>query len=299
MRILIASDGSEYTRGAVEMAGIIARAAHAEVTLLGVADGNRRHAEIENALEQMKALVAGESGIQVAVKTLRGFTEEQLLSEIDQHFYHLVVIGSRAGKRMGLFRMGSTARRLVRHVRTPILIVDHPRPAIKKILVCTSGEKPGESDALVGGALAALVGAEATALHVMSQVALAPYAHLEDLSQDAEALISSGAREGEHLKLVMEIMQSQGLMSARCHARVRHGLVLDEIMSEARDGDYDMVVIGAHQVPNDQFRGLRELFQENIADDILMHVQRPVLVVRTLGEGEWQIGETQSEQGQM
>ena len=47
---------------------------------------------------------------------------------------------------------------------------------------------------------------------------------------------------------------------------LRHGLVMDEILSELRENAYDMIVIGAHQVPEGlAFRELREMLQENIA----------------------------------
>jgi nucleotide-binding universal stress UspA family protein len=226
----------------------------------------------------------------VTVRIRQGFPEEQLLAETEEHFYHLVVIGARGKRKAGANRMGSTARRLVRFVKVPLLIVTQPRAGISRVLICTSGESQGESDAQVGGALSALLGARVTVLHVMSQIALGPAAKTDDLQGDALDLIRSGAREGEHLKKLQEIMQSQGLMTSRCELKVRHGLVLDEILTETREGSYDLVVIGAHQVPDDQFKGLRQLFQENIADDLLLHVNRPVLVVRAFKPEQWVIG---------
>jgi nucleotide-binding universal stress UspA family protein len=295
MRILIATDGSDAAREAALYGAHIARAARADVTLVGVADHPQRLQALEEKLGVLADEISQGGECQVTVKAREGYAEEKLLAETEEHFYHLVVIGARGGRAAGGARMGSTARRLARFVKMPLLIVTQPRAAINRVLICTSGEKQGESDALVGGALSALIGARVTVLHVMSQIPLGPDAKTEDLGRDALDLIQSGAREGEHLKRLQEIMQGQGLMTSRCELKVRHGLVMDEILTETREGSYDLVVIGAHQVPEDQYKGLRQLFQENIADDILAHVQRPVLVVRALKPEDWVISEGKPE----
>jgi nucleotide-binding universal stress UspA family protein len=58
-------------------------------------------------------------------------------------------------------------------------------------------------------------------------------------------------------------------------AKVRHGLVVDEIISEARTGDYDLVVIGAHRE-----QGWQRFLLDDLAHKILAQMDRPVLVVR-------------------
>lgn len=295
MRILMASDGSDDAREAALYGAHIARAARAEVVLVGVAEAPQQTAALTSALEVLADEIGQGGQCQVTVGVRSGFPEEQLLAETEEHFYHLVVIGARGGRKSGIGRMGATARRLARFIKVPLLIVTQPRATIARVLICTSGEQQGESDALVGGALSALLGARATVLHVMSQIPLGPQARADDLDRDALDLIRSGSREGEHFKRLQAIMQGQGLMTSRCQIKVRHGLVLDEILTESREGSYDLVVIGAHQVVEDQFKGLRQLFQENIAEDILTHVLRPVLVVRALSPEQWVIGETRPE----
>jgi nucleotide-binding universal stress UspA family protein len=296
MRMLMASDGSDEAREATLYGAHIARAANADVTLIGIAEKLAQEAALQEALTLLAEEISQTGECQVTLKVRIGFPEEQLLAETEDHFYHLVVIGARGERKSAVGRMGSTAQRLSRYVKVPLLIVTQPRAAINRVLICTSGEIQGESDALVGSALSALVGARVTVLHVMSQIPLGPEAQTEDLGRDALDLIQSGAREGEHFKRLQAIMQEQGLMTSRCQLKVRHGLVMDEIMTETREGSYDLVVIGAHQVPEDRFKGLRQLFLENIAEDILTHVQRPVLVVRALKPEQWQLADIRSEE---
>ena len=65
----------------------------------------------------------------------------------------------------------------------------------------------------------------------MSQLPLAQDAVAEDLEASAEELIRRGSREGAHLSRMLDQLATEG-QSAR--AVVRHGLVRDEIIAEAR-----------------------------------------------------------------
>jgi len=295
MRILMASDGSDEARETALYGAHIARAAHADVTLVGVAENSARLEALQADLAILAEEISQDGACQVTPRVRQGFPEEQLLAETEEHFYHLVVIGARGGRKSGPSGMGSTARRLARYVKTPLLIVTRPGSAINRVMICTSGEVQGESDARVGGAIAALIGARVTVLHVMSQNPPAADPGDEDVRRSAQDLIDSGARQGQHLKRLMAIMQDQGLMAIRCQLKVRHGLALDEILAETREGSYDLVVIGAHQLPEDPSKGPRQPSQENIAEDILTHAQRPILVVRALKDEEWTLGEARSQ----
>ena len=56
--------------------------------------------------------------------------------------------------------------------------------------------------------------------------------------------------------------------------KIRHGLPPEEILDEARKGDYDLVAVGAPEAP--RWRGTE---RRVIIDDLLQEWRRPVLVV--------------------
>ncbi len=61
-------------------------------------------------------------------------------------------------------------------------------------------------------------------------------------------------------------------------AKIRHGSVLEEILTEVESGGYDLVVIGAHYIPGDDpFRGL---LLDDLTDQIISQCPENVLVVR-------------------
>ncbi len=288
MDILIAIDDSPRSTAVIQFGALFARPAAARVTLLGVAPTSATQAPLRAALEAAREAYFQGSGCEVAIAMRAGAAEEEILAQSHEHFYQLVIIGWYQRRGISRFILGSVARYLGQHVPASLLVVSDPRPLVQRMLICTSGEVPGELHARIGGNLAALVGAEVTVLHVMSQLALIPDAPFEDLERDAPDLIRQGTREGRHLQRVLDILGEVGVPPERRHARVRHGLVLDEIIREAREGDYDLVVTGAHGVPpSRRWARLRALLQENITDHILTHIRRPVLIARALSEEEW------------
>ena len=173
------------------------------------------------------------------------------------------------------------ASRLARYSRIPALIVKGRRPAIRRVLACTGGDVRGERVARWAGQIARRLNAEITMLHVMSQMALSPQSKLDELSETAEQAIAQGTREGKHLSRELELLRKQEI-TANAHPKLRHGLVLEEIVAEANEGDYDLVIIGAHEAPElpAGWGWLGSYLVDDVADKIISAVNRPVLVIR-------------------
>jgi nucleotide-binding universal stress UspA family protein len=287
MRILIGVDGTLHARTAATLGVNIAGTIGAEVVLLGIATKQGREEKVNSELGVLEDALR-EKGVSSITVTMRyGYIDAEILDETEQNPYDLIVIGTRGRRRLRRFLLGSVAKRLARYVRPPLLIVRDPVPEVNRILICTSAGEPGEKTVQVGGRLAARLGASVAVLHVMSQIPLTPDARVEDLERSSLELLQSDAREGQHLKRDMIILENQGIDETQREAFVRRGLVLDEILKEAKEGNYDLIVIGAHQVPPDlPWRELREALQIDIADQILTYVRRPVLVVHSVIEAE-------------
>lgn len=294
MRLLVACDGSLAATNAAHFAALFARPASADITLLGVGpEDDSGNGPLPKLRALQQTLLEG-GGLTVKIKIRRGDPIEEIVRETEEHFYQMVVVGSRTRYGLGRLLFGSSARGMSRLLsqllRVPLLVVSEGFHTIKRVLICTSGEQAGEIDARMGGAVAALVNADVKIVHVMSQIALTPDAPLADLEEDTVELIKVGTREGRHLKRTLDILEEVGVRPENRHAEVKHGLVLDEILQEANKGKYDLVVIGAHEVPRERsWRELRELLQENLCDELLAALSRPVLVVRPLDERDWAV----------
>jgi nucleotide-binding universal stress UspA family protein len=167
-----------------------------------------------------------------------------------------------------------------------VLVVKEQSGHQKKLLLCTSAGPRSKQTVQFAGELAPLLDASVTLIHIMSQVPLSERATIKDLGASAEELIENQSREGTHLSEMAAYLEDQHVDT---HTVVRHGLVLDEILAEAREGDYDMIIIGAHSTP-----GLHPLLVEDVARDILLAAKCPVLVVRLREEEDAAIDENVS-----
>jgi len=279
MRFLMCTDGSPLAENALRFAAPLARAARAEVTLLGVAASPQDEAQVRASFTRAQPLFLSEAEEKIRIGSRAA---DEILAEDQSGVYDLLVFGSRGRRGLDRLIYGSGASRLARYARTPVLIVKGQRPGVRRVLACTGGEAPGERVARWSGQVAHWLGAEVTVLHVMSQLPLSSGAALDELRETAEQAIAGGTREGVHLAREMELLREQGVTTAM-RSKLRHGLVLEEIAAEASKGDYDLVVIGAHQAPDlpGGWAGFKEYLLDDVADQIISAVNRPVLVVRS------------------
>lgn len=275
MRVLIGYDGSASARAAIRFARLWIQAAQAEVTLLLVQESGLSEAALDAAEELLDGAAA-----RVQRKLRLGRADEQIAAEATSADFDLVVIGSRGRRGLTRFLLGSTAANLARSLRTPLLIVPSDRTSLRRVLVCTGAEAPGEAVVEAARSVAGACQAEVTVLHVMSQIPMTDAAPDLHLLTHAEAAISQGSREGRHLQLAVDRLQRTAGVAA-VTPKIREGLVVDEILAEISEGDYDLLVIGAHRTPP-EWRPSRMagLLLYDVADQIVSRSPRPVLVVR-------------------
>lgn len=270
MRILIGTDASPDARQALDFGALLARSLGADVTLMGVAERQRLGAAMENHLAEVASVMG--DGLRVTTRLRYGHPAEEILKEAEEGAYDVLVVGAQGRRRIPRFLLGDTALRLARQAPLPLLLVRNSRPSIGRVLICTAGGEHGGEDAKLGGRIAAGTGASVVILHVMSQVPISPQAPLEALRQTAGWHIEHETPEGQHLASLLEVVRDQGVQA---EARIRWGLVVDEILAEARGGDYDLVVIGAHWP-----EGLLRFLLDDVTEAIIGQLRRPVLVVR-------------------
>ncbi len=280
MHFLIYVDPSPMAEQAVRFAAPLIAPASAAVTLLAVANAPPEEARARAALERLAGLLPGPA----AVRLSSGRGVHQLLREAETGAYSALVVGSRGRRGWQRLAFGSVAARLARYSPIPVLIVKGqaaPRLGRRRVLACSAGDVRGEPVARWAGQMAGWLDAELTLMHVMSQLALSAQAPLHPLVETAEEAIAERTREGQHLARQLEVARAvQPALPAQ--AKLRHGLVVDEIVAEADERDYDVVVIGGHQAPaaSEGWAPVRAYLLEDVADQIIMALQRPVMVIK-------------------
>jgi nucleotide-binding universal stress UspA family protein len=272
MKILLCTDGSPDAAQAARFGLRLARRGDDSLQLLGVIEDHAGAEQmIRHALETLGAEL-NSIGVEYQTKMRRGHAAEQILDEAAEWQADLIVIGQIGQRGLTRFIMGSTATRVVQYAPCSVLLVKGQPTALQKILVCTAGGEPGLRDVEVAGSLAAQAQAAVTVLHVMSQVALMEKTYRPELEASAEDLMAQRTREGMHLETALNMLRS---LRVNCAVKVRHGLVVDEIVAEARYGAYDLLVIGAHLG-----HGLSRWLLNDVTAHVLEETRISVLVVR-------------------
>jgi nucleotide-binding universal stress UspA family protein len=211
--------------------------------VLGIVQG----AQPPEALrDKLKAEFENE-GAEIRVRA--GLPAEQLRNEQAENFYDLAVLGALGRKEVRSVPL----RRFLRESSTPLLF-GAPREKFEKILICTAVGEPGKSGVRVGGWLAGRMGASVTLLHVSRDASPPPPWIRSHLDQGVATL--SG-------------------FDVIAKARVRTAPTpLEGILLEARQGDYDLVVIGSHGP-----RSRSVTARDDVTIQILDSASRPILVV--------------------
>jgi nucleotide-binding universal stress UspA family protein len=276
MRVLVCTDGSPSSEQGAVLVDRLGLADAGQVTLLAVAETEEEHEKLNEILARMLADLGGaRPGLET--KIVFGYPPEMILAEVEDRPFDLVVVGAHGRRGLTRFKTGSTTGRLARELHLPLLVARNVPDRIRRILICTGAEAPSMETLKVGAHLASHGPAEVTLLHVMSQIALQPESTSEELFDSAEEAMERGTREGLHFQEAIRTMRAIGV-TAEITARLRYGLVVDEILSELGGGRYDLLVIGAHRRPG--LTRWLEIMLDDVADHLLSHAPCSVLVVR-------------------
>jgi nucleotide-binding universal stress UspA family protein len=276
MRILICSDGTDPADKPTKLGGLIAGPCHAATTLLGIAETPEEDQPLRVALDSEAALLRS-YGVSPEVVVRAGEPIRQILNQTAEKHYDIAVIGARRKGGAGSYWYSERTYEVIKAVPPPVLVAAGEFQQIKRILVCTGGKRYIEAAVQLTGRLATGLGASVTLFHVMAEPP-AIYADLVRLEEDVDQLLESRSELGLNLRGQKESLQKIGVNVA---VRVRHGIAIDHIFSEVREGNHDMIVTGSSQA-----RGpLRHYIMGDLTRSILNRTLCPVLVARGGGSG--------------
>jgi len=271
MRILICSDGTDPADNPTRLGGLIAGPCHSPTTLLGIVENPTQEAALRTALEsEGNMLRQKEVSPEIVVRT--GEPILQILAETTANEYDLAIIGARRKGTGGLYWRPEKTYEVIKAIPPPVLVAIGACDKVKRILVCTGGKKYIDDAVELAGEIAQCVGGTITLLHVMAEPP-AIYADLLRLEEDVERLLKSDSELGRNLRGQKEELEKLGLT---VEVRIRHGLALDQIFAEVREGEHDLIVTGTSQA-----RGpFRHYIMGDLTRGILNRADCPVLVAR-------------------
>jgi nucleotide-binding universal stress UspA family protein len=275
MHLLIAIDGSPHSDTALRLGAQLLQLGRSAQppTVLTVIRRETARAQTKQILAQARK-VLGMKASEVHTKVRIGRPAEEIVGETIEGKYDLVILGKSSDQSLITRWLGLTAVQVAEHAPCSVAIATGEVSPIRHVLVCDSGvHSPSLLNRFMQQLGAQLgKGAIISVLHVMSQIAAGPGVRGEQLRADAAALIRQHAPEGELLTQDIRVLQDAHIQAI---PKVRHGFVVDEILDEARHGDYNLVVIGAHEKA--RWTGF---LLDDLAKQIITQIDRPVLLVR-------------------
>jgi nucleotide-binding universal stress UspA family protein len=271
MKILICSDGTPAAESAIQLGGLLASPLKAETTLFGIAEKSQDEGSLREALEKQAQFLRSQ-GVALDIIVHAGDPVRQILDQTSKANYDLVVVGARWTGATGDYWRSEKTYEVIKAIQPPVLVAIGERKQLKRFLVCTGGKEFIERAIEFTGKLAAAVRASVTLLHVMAEPP-AIYADLVRLEEDVDRLLESKSELGTNLRRQKRELERLGVSTA---VRLRHGIVIDQVFEEAREGDYDLIVTGTSQA-----RGLlRHYIMGDLTRSILNRASCPVLVAR-------------------
>jgi nucleotide-binding universal stress UspA family protein len=272
MRILICSDGTDPANTPTRLGALVGGPCKAAITLLGIAEKPGDEESLQSALAE-EAEILRRNGISPNTVIRSGEPIRQILSETAVNEYDLAIIGARRkAESGGLYWRPEKTYEVIKAIPPPVLVAIGACQKVERLLVCTGGKRYIDHAAQLAGEIAVCVRGTVTLLHVMAEPP-AIYADLVRLEEDVDRLLQSHSELGRNLRAQKESLEKLGIPVV---VRIRHGLALDQIFSEAREGKHDLIVTGSSQA-----RGtLRHYIMGDLTRSILNGANSPVLVAR-------------------
>ena len=260
MKIMICTDGSS---GSVQSGELVARfrfPSDTLITVLGVSEQQNDSVKLNAAMDLIDKALGKKYKLDRIIR--RGNPIDEIISEALETPCDLVAVGGGGGQ-MGLLhpRLGSTTSKLARRLHTHFLVTRNIPEKISKVLICAGEEAPSNLTMRLGGKWLVNTSAEIGLLHVLPKSAkpinkpvATDHETMDSASRMSEARDTLLSRASQQLRSV-------GIISPIV-TKIRYGLVVDEVIKELTEGEYDLLVVGAHYQPG------QDRWQETLIDDI-------------------------------
>lgn len=290
--IMVATDGSELARKAVDSAIKLARLNNAKLYAVHViAPGETkvtqhdpRDTEWEKHMkEHLKAqgreathYVETTGKIQnVAVEPviMEGNPADEIVNFAEKNDIELIVMGSLGKTGVQRFLLGSVAENVIRHSKKPVLVIkgetaeDRPR---RQILIATDGSKTAENAAYLGIKFARQYGAKVYAAYVINVTA--SEAILIDEAWATEQCVECEKTGHRATSSVEEKAKFAGL---EAESVILKGEPAEKILDFADEHAIDMIVVGSLGKS-----GIERFALGSVSEKVVRHAKVPVLVVR-------------------
>ena len=270
MKTLICIRQLPYSEPTIMFGGLVASLENSPITVMTVIESKTERESAEAEIKKAETLLQGQC---LTTKIREGHVAQEILSESDETQYDFIVIGAHEVARLLDDLLGTITSKVAGQASSPVLVVKGDRPAkIEQILIAIRGQKMNPKVVKEGAELARAAEAKVTVLYVTAPVPTM-YTGLDELDESLQELLNTDTPIARYLRWSAQYLAD---MDVEADLEVVQGVASDEIMREARQGDYDLIVMGAASV----LSSIRRLFIDQVTPHVLERSPCSVLVVR-------------------
>ena len=285
--ILVATDFSDCAADAAVLGANVAQRYKAGIELVHVAKPGARadRAPLEVQLDEASAKIRRVGIDAVTARLLTGNPDEAIVAHAAQIDANMVVMGTNGRRGFPYAFIGSNAEKVVRRAPCPVLTMRLLEPAAAHAHSGAKGDRRRITNILVPTdfsthAAAALRQASDLARHYDARVTIMHiYLRASFIPSGTTAAVPTTSME-QALGQMTSALEAQradaeGYGATRITTTLIHGLAEADIVRQASEGQFDLIVMGTHGRT-----GLKRALMGSIAEHVVRDATCPVLTVR-------------------
>lgn len=273
--LLITTNGFEGNWPSIEYGSWLASTLETKITLLGVTENpNPAAIDDHHPLEDVFAravAVFQQNGVAYSLEIQNGNAEDIIPRRAKQGNF-ITVLGPLGRPQIRRLIAGRSIRQLMEEIEQPILYVPISKLPLKKLLVCIGGLGYEVTAEHIAMQMASKSRAEITLLHIVPPFDL-DYPTARTVNKNWQHLTETDTPIGRSLRQALEAAKNEDLTA---NVKTRQGNVVEEILNEIKEGDYDLLCMGSTYSVN----SLRQMYAPNVTAEIAEGATCPVLTAR-------------------
>jgi nucleotide-binding universal stress UspA family protein len=285
--ILLATDGSESTEGAVKEAIYLAKSCVAKLSVIYVLETNPEFEteglkfveKMEHAAREHLELIRKEAAAEnVEVDALVRRTDQPykaIIEEAAKMKSDVIVMGRRGRTGLEKMLMGSVAAKVIGYAPCKVLVVPRfARISCKNILTATDGSKYSVAAATEAIGIAKRCKSNLIIITVVHTEALSSMSPDTGYTQSQHEVIEKQElqRAERNISGVKELAEKEGI-----HAEgiISEGRPYEAIVKAALDKNIDLIVVGSHGRT-----GISKFLMGSVTERVIGHAGSAVLIVK-------------------
>jgi nucleotide-binding universal stress UspA family protein len=274
--ILVATNGFSRTWPGIEYAAWLAGVMRVPLTLVGIIEKKQRP-NIDEDIHPLEGIFSQavslfqEKNQEYHLEIHEGLAEEVIPRKAKERDFLTIItpFGRPPLRRLVLRR---SFHQLMADITGPILYVPSACIPPTHIIICLGGLGYGIAAENLGLEIAARIETSVTLLHVVPPIEI-DYPESRTVRDNWDHLVETDTLLGRTLRSALDAAQK---MNLKANLKLRQGIVIEEILAELKQGEYDLVCMGSPYSRH----GLRQFYAPNITAEVAEMIGCPVLTVR-------------------